>query len=223
MPQPASLDPHLTGQQMLAYRGRALSPGDRRLADTHLAGCGLCRRALLASLGPIALPLEAASLVPPLHLDYDQLAALADGTLAPSLRDRAEQHLLLCAACARELEGLRQLDLQLATPAPQPAAQTPAKAAAQAASKAPLFQRLAAFFTAPGRLRDLAFSAALAVCGVVLLTSVGPGSGTAASAVRGAARLIDLSAQPFTGVHLGGYLLIAIGAALLAYSFLRRR
>jgi len=78
---------HPTADQLDRYRRRAASPAETLTVDAHVAGCDRCFEAVRADA----------------HLTFDELAALADGTLA------AHPHLALCAPCRGELHDLRQM------------------------------------------------------------------------------------------------------------------
>ena len=210
---------HLTEEQTIRYQSRSLEVAERRAVETHLAGCGACRRTLLMRLGPVALPEEAAAMHEPLHLEYEELTAYLDSKLDEAGRAHVESHSFICSACSNELDGLQRLDAQLV-------AKTQMASAAErkaAEPKVTLGQRIAQFFAVPGRTRDFGFAFGAAVAGVLLIVSSGSGSEPMAPASGGAARLIDLTAQSQAPMHLGGYFLVAVGVAILAYSLWKRR
>ncbi|HVZ83280.1 MAG TPA: zf-HC2 domain-containing protein [Terracidiphilus sp.] len=204
---------HLTEEQMRGYQSRSLPVEDRAAAGAHLAGCGACRHALLARMGTIAIPAEAAALREPLHLEYGELTEFLDGKLTPAERERAEDHLFLCASCARELDEMRSLDARLAAPAKQ---QVPAE------PKISFAARLARFFAVPGRTREFGLAFGTFAVGAFLLTSEGA-THSAVSGVSGAARLIEFSSQSHPSMHIGGFVLMAVGAGLAVYSFFRTK
>jgi len=190
---------HLSEDQMRRYRDRTLTIEERQAAGLHLGGCGACRRALLSRMGPVALPEEAASLPEPLHLSYEQITAYVDGKLAPTDKDRAENHLFICGSCRREVEE---------------------KAAVQ---RTPFLQRLARFFAAPGRGREFGLAFGAIIAGFFLLYGAGPAGQRGPESARGAARLMMSTAHAHPGLNVGGFLLVTLGLSYLAYSLWRRR
>jgi predicted anti-sigma-YlaC factor YlaD len=204
---------HLSEDQMRRYRDRTLTIEERQAAGLHLGGCGACRRALLSRMGPVALPEEAASLPEPLHLSYEQITAYVDGKLAPTDKDRAENHLFICGSCRREVEDIRLLDVQLASAVEE-------KAAVQ---RTPFLQRLARFFAAPGRGREFGLAFGAIIAGFFLLYGAGPAGQRGPESARGAARLMMSTAHAHPGLNVGGFLLVTLGLSYLAYSLWRRR
>jgi hypothetical protein len=203
---------HLNEETMRRFHDRSLAVEEWRAAHHHLNGCGSCRRALLARMGPVRLPEEIADIPEPLHLSYEQITAYVDDQLDPAGKGRAEAHLFLCSSCSRELAGLRKLDVQLAAP--------PATAIAAPAPepKQPLSARLFSFFRAPGRPRELGMAFGVIVIGLFLFQA---GDKTTAVS-RTAARLIHLGGDSSVGLSYGGYAFIAAGLAYMLYSLLRR-
>ena len=218
MKQPTGLDTpqtaHLTEAQLLGYQSRTLAVEERQRTDKHLAGCGECRRTLLARIGKVAIPAEAAALREPLHLEYEELTALLDGKLEATAKERAEDHLFLCASCTRELDGLKKLDAMLASPAEEKA---PVK------EKAALGQRIAKFFAVPGRKRDFGLAFGAAMAGAFLLTTTEAGPEAVGGVTHGAARLVDWTSHAGANAHMGGFLLVGLGVVLIAYSLWMRR
>jgi Putative zinc-finger len=204
---------HLNEETMRKFQDRSLAVEERRAAHHHLNGCGSCRRALLARMGPVRLPEEIAEIPEPLHLSYEQITAYVDDQLDSAGKARADAHLFLCASCSRELAGLRKLDARLAaSPARAIAAPVPEP-------KEPLSTRIARYFRAPGRTRDLGLAFGVIVIGLFLFQA---GDRTTAVS-RTAARLIHLGSDSSAGLSYGGYAFIAAGLAYMLFSLLRRR
>lgn len=211
--------PHLTEDQMGLYQKRALAPEELRLADRHLYGCGRCRRTLLARMGPIALPDEARDMPEPVHLEYEQLTAILDGSLSAEDKRQADSHLFLCGSCSRELEGLRRLDAQLAVvPAPAQKAVQKAKVPAK-----PISQRLAEFFQVPGRVRDFGLALGAMAAGILVLIRASYVATSATGGNGAAARLLMPTAHGHPGLGMGGILLLLLGAGYLWYSLRRKK
>jgi anti-sigma factor RsiW len=217
---------HLSAEQVEAYQRHTLSPDDLLAVDRHLGGCAGCRRVLLSRRSAVALS-EVLSdlpdgLVEPLHPEYEQLSAYVDGRLTQSEAQRIEGHTFLCASCSEEILTLRQLDARLAA--------TPVVITAQVAVKRPaaepelsLGQRIAQFFAHPGRGRGfgLAFGAIIAGFFIMFQADRTLRSGAAGGGVE------DQLVHPATSAHpvfaLGGFLLIAAGAAYVLYNIFRNR
>lgn len=203
-------DAHLNEELMQKYQTRSLAVEERRAADRHLSGCGSCRRVLLARMGAVQLPEEIAALPEPLHLSYEQMTAYIDGQLSGGDKDLVEAHTFLCASCSREIADLQRLDAQLAAPTVEVKA---------AAPKVSIGQRIAQFFAAPGRMRELGLALGAIVAGVFLFQS-GNRSGGGSPV---AARIVHLGPGAASSLHLGGYALVTAGIAYIVYSLWRKR
>ncbi|HEX8073226.1 MAG TPA: hypothetical protein VF546_24990 [Pyrinomonadaceae bacterium] len=103
---------HLTGQQVEAYRRRAVAAGERGALDRHLAACDACLRRVVDTTHPhIAVTALTEALLPatdeePFHLSRAELKRYAAGALDRADRVIFESHLEDCAECnshAREL------------------------------------------------------------------------------------------------------------------------
>lgn len=85
------MSPHLTPDLAARYRARALAPDELIAVCDHLEDCPSCRRNLEASL------------LPPLHAAYEDLAAALDAAPPPEIA----AHLESCALCRADLDQLR--------------------------------------------------------------------------------------------------------------------
>ena len=146
---------------------------------------------------------------------------------------QAESHLFLCASCSRELEGLKQLDAQMAeSPAQAQEAVQGARASvsvrrtvqpAKASAATPFTLRMAEFFRVPGRIRDFGLAFGAMAAGILVLIQANyvttPGTGGSGDA----ARLLMPSVHGHPGLGMGGILLLLLGAGYLWYSLRRKK
>lgn len=200
---------HLNQESMEKYQSRSLAGEELQAADRHLSGCGSCRRALLARMGPVRLPEELAEMQEPLHPSFEQITAYIDGALSGADKEQVEGHTFICASCSREIADLKRLDARLAAPEPS---------AVKAEAKASLATRIANFFAVPGRVRELGLAAAAIVVGLFLFQA---GKGTPGGSPS--ATQFFLPGSHATASHLGGYALVAAGLVYLAYILFRKR
>jgi hypothetical protein len=102
---------HLTHQQIARYYERKLPPAELIALDNHVAACVECRNDLsaggLQQAKVMSLKQDIESETLSEHLDYDQLAALADGTLDETEAEIVESHLVSCAECDLLASDLR--------------------------------------------------------------------------------------------------------------------
>jgi anti-sigma factor RsiW len=106
---------HITSEQLLNYRRRALAPPELIAVDEHIAECSACR-ANLASGGWTHEIFE--SLLVDLrdegatdHLANDQLRAYVEGSLAEATRLSVSNHLSACSVCQYEVAHLREAQI----------------------------------------------------------------------------------------------------------------
>jgi anti-sigma factor RsiW len=157
---------HLSEQLLEQYRRRVMSPTDTLAADDHLALCESCRdlareplqieavvSGLLENLGSGVVGLETD------HPSYEQIVALVDGEFDQASRETVESHLEICAACAEDVNDLRNVRSDLLA--------SSAKESADAMAPT-LWQKIAAFTQAIRLPSQPAFTAALAT---LLLTA----------------------------------------------------
>jgi hypothetical protein len=115
---------HLSETQLERYRRRGMSPDELLVADTHIARCKNCREeAGRGAAGAARVESLQAGLRSdesrPVHLAYNQLAALVDGTLADVDREIAESHLAMCGECKADWLDVDLFKKSLATLPPQ--------------------------------------------------------------------------------------------------------
>lgn len=120
------MTPHLSDEQIRAYRERVLAARDLLEISEHLGSCDSCRARVAApqevastvSMVKAALRTEAEGV----HPGYDEMEAYVDGKLDAGERSGIEAHARDCRPCAaslRELEGLRrELEGSFARPEP---------------------------------------------------------------------------------------------------------
>lgn len=202
---------HLSAEVMRKYQAHSLAVNELRTADRHLRDCGRCRRVLLARMGPLRMPEEVETLTGPLHLSYEQITAYIDGALENEEMAFVEAHTFLCPSCSREIADLRRLEARLVTAAVE---------VREGAPKRSFTDRIVRFFGTPGHVRGVGLAFGAVVAGIFLLLQAGrggsEGSGTAA-------RIVHPGAEMYTGMHLGGYVLVAAGITYLAYIVWRKR
>lgn len=103
---------HLSTQQVEQYLRRALTPAELLDAGDHLVGCAACRAKLAdaaqidAALSSLRADFQQQSSEPPIHLDYQQLAAYVDDRLDDAEREIVDSHVVVCAPCKEELREL---------------------------------------------------------------------------------------------------------------------
>src|SRR5579884_261143 len=111
------MKPHLTDEQIQAYRERVLGARDLLEISEHLGGCESCRARVAAPekiasavrMVKAALRTEAEGV----HLAYDEMEAYVDGTLFASRRSGVEAHARGCRSCAASLRELGDLRREL--------------------------------------------------------------------------------------------------------------
>lgn len=112
---------HLTDEQFAQYRSRTLPPVELLEADEHIAGCDACRDRLYQEAGA-GMQLRELKAELAGHLDYDQIAACADGSFPPDVA----QHLEECDMCRAEVDDLTLFRTELKN-APRAPIQMPAR------------------------------------------------------------------------------------------------
>lgn len=100
---------HLTSDTMTRYGHNELSAEELLTLDEHLKECRECRdRAASADL---AAPVASALLgvTPSMHLTYEELEGVADGSLSPESLTRVDVHASGCSDCRAEIASFRAL------------------------------------------------------------------------------------------------------------------
>ncbi len=104
---------HATNSELRSFLEQDLPPARLLEFDDHFAACPQCRAALEredGAGGKVAALQDAFAAAEP-HLEYEQLRRMADGE---PVSPEVGRHSASCAACASELEELRQFSAQLA-------------------------------------------------------------------------------------------------------------
>lgn len=116
MMQPA----HPTEEQLARYRSRSLAPLELLEVSGHIALCDTCRGRLFDE-EQAAAQLRALRAEFSAHLEYEQIAAAAEGEVSPGVG----RHLAECASCRAEVEDLGRFRSELSStpraPIPMPA------------------------------------------------------------------------------------------------------
>lgn len=106
---------HLSHDTIKRYVDRKLDADELLSADDHLASCDECR-AEAASESPVLNEVNFVTGDGALHLSFEQLSPYARGHADDVTREIAELHLIDCAQCRAELEALREVEKELASP-----------------------------------------------------------------------------------------------------------
>src|SRR5689334_1159572 len=96
------MNEHLSDEEIAGYRGKSLLPQELLTADSHLAGCELCRGRVLNDAGfePADLPDDLT------HLSYEQIAAYVDRLLDETETEIVRSHMAVCRECEEEVRDL---------------------------------------------------------------------------------------------------------------------
>ena len=111
---------HLTEKTIELFLARKLKPNELVDATRHIAVCDACRQKLsekkdiLTSVRYLNADLQSA-IVSHNHLSYEQLEAYVDESLKHSEREKVNQHLADCNACAKEAREFAELRDNLST------------------------------------------------------------------------------------------------------------
>jgi len=107
---------HISREQLVKYRNRALIPQELVAVDGHLGQCQECRTELA---GLATVPVSAITAVREArfeHLSYEQMDAWVEDTLDQTERELVLSHIGLCAPCARQLKAYEQYAPAMAAP-----------------------------------------------------------------------------------------------------------
>jgi anti-sigma factor RsiW len=210
-----AMNGHLHEEILTKYQTRRLAADELQAVDRHLSGCGICRRVLLARIGPVTLPVEVTTMAEPLHLSYEQISAYVDGVVAGADKDRVEAHTFLCASCSREIADIRRLELRLTAAA--------AEARTAVVPSLSFTERIARFFAVQGRRREFGLAVGAIVAGFFMLYQADKTTQEGSQGGGDAARLIHLGTSGHPGLNLGGFLLLTAGIGYIVYRLLRRK
>ena len=96
---------HLSREQLMKYRTRALLPGELVAIDGHLGKCQDCRRELTDMASSATSFTSAIRQAQSEHLSYEQMDAWVDNELDQTERELVLSHIGLCKPCARQLKA----------------------------------------------------------------------------------------------------------------------
>lgn len=102
---------HISISQMERFSLSALTQGELTSISQHLVDCQTCHRVFVATLrrqkgsSGLSFTLAPEFWLRHEHVDYDQLVALADGTLDAADREIIDTHLNNCAACREDVRS----------------------------------------------------------------------------------------------------------------------
>jgi hypothetical protein len=112
---------HISREQLLKYRNRALLPQELVAVDAHLSACQDCHDELTALATVPASALSAIREARFDHLTYEQMDAWVENELDQSERELVLAHIGLCAPCARELRAYESYAPAMSAPILTPA------------------------------------------------------------------------------------------------------
>jgi anti-sigma factor ChrR (cupin superfamily) len=96
---------HITREQLLKYRNRALAPQELIGVDAHLAQCQDCRDELTALASVSVSMISAVREALDEHLSYEQMDAWVENELDSTERELVLAHIEVCPPCARQLRA----------------------------------------------------------------------------------------------------------------------
>ncbi len=132
---------HISREQLVQYRNRALLPQELVAVDGHLGGCQECRNQLIGLATPPAASIAAVQDARFAHISYEQMDAWVEDTLDQTERELVLSHIGLCAPCARQLKAYEKYAPAMAAPI--------APAAIQAAQPITFGDKIRAMFRMP--------------------------------------------------------------------------
>ncbi len=107
---------HISREQLVQYRNRALLPQELVAVDGHLGGCQECRTQLIGLATPPAASIAAVQDARFAHISYEQMDAWVEDTLDQTERELVLSHIGLCAPCARQLKAYEKYAPAMAAP-----------------------------------------------------------------------------------------------------------
>jgi len=157
---------HLSREQMMKYRTRALLPGELVAIDGHLGKCQDCRRELTDMASSTISFTSAIREAQSEHLSYEQMDAWVDDQLDQTERELVLSHIGLCKPCARQLKAYESY-------APVMSAQI----LVQPAQPISLGDKIRAWFQAPQLAMAAAAVLAIAILGPMIMRDGSRGLG----------------------------------------------
>jgi hypothetical protein len=152
---------HLSREQLMKYRTRALLPGELVAIDGHLGKCQDCRRELTEMASSSISFTSAIRQAQSEHLTYEQMDSWVDDQLDQTERELILSHIGLCKPCARQLKAYESYAPVMSAPITvQPAQQI------QAVS---LADKIRAWFHAPQMAMAAAAVLAIAILGPMVM------------------------------------------------------
>jgi hypothetical protein len=136
---------HISREQLVQYRNRALLPQELVAVDGHLGGCQECRIQLAGLDAPPESAITAVRESRFDHISYEQMDAWVEDTLDQTERELVLSHIGLCAPCARQLKAYEKYAPVMAAPIPQKGA----PAAIQLAQPITFGDKIRAMFRMP--------------------------------------------------------------------------
>lgn len=112
---------HISREQLLRYRNRALMPQELVAVDGHLGQCQDCRDELSALASVSASTISAVREARFEHITYEQMDAWVENELDQTERELVLSHIGLCAPCARQLQAYESYAPAMSAPIVAPA------------------------------------------------------------------------------------------------------
>ena len=132
---------HVSREQLVQYRNRALLAQELVAVDGHLGGCQECRSQLAGLAAPPAASIAAVQDARFAHISYEQMDAWVEDALDQTERELVLSHIGLCSPCARQLKAYEKYAPVMAAPI--------APAAIQVAQPITFGEKLRAMFRMP--------------------------------------------------------------------------
>ncbi len=160
---------HISREQLVKYRNRALLPQELVAVDGHLGQCQECRNELAGMATPPAAAIAAIKDARFEHVSYEQMDAWVEDTLDQTERELVLSHIGLCAPCARQLKAYESYAPVMAAPIAPPAA-------VQAAQPITFGEKIRAMFRMPQVAMIAAAVALIAVLSPLMMEKSNKGS-----------------------------------------------
>jgi len=155
---------HLSREQLMKYRTRALLPGELVAIDGHLGKCQDCRRELTDMASSTSFTSSFTDVIRESvseHITYEQMDAWVDDQLDQTERELVLSHIGLCKPCARTLKAYESYAPVMSAPIMvQPA---------QPAQPISIGDKIRAWFQAPQLAMAAAAVLAIAILGPMVM------------------------------------------------------